>query len=338
MQSYASLRARGRVWDLLPGFAGISTDISLRIASFAPLAGARMMCADRGGYSMCDGFLHSVRSEGGLRDDYLFAMRRFLAENLHKCRASEVRRRVALVCVFGCLAMQIAAVAELGGDVDLIFALALNLARVGVDTEGHSVLACGWGCFHGDSHNEDCPGGLGPPLYAACGPEGSVAVVSLFIRLGAPLKDRAAFVTRAGFDFEESALCRAVRFNMHAIVCTLLRAPAMSVGHGMGLRYRCRALGSRGWESALYVAANRGHLDIVKALLVARACPSSHANSVHKDQDGVAKMSAWDFDVSDRARGALVLEAFQTCGCRCCCRGCSKIYKHRTYFKFGAFR
>ena len=312
MQRYISLRERARAWNLAPMFCGMPTEMMLRVASFAPLAGARMMCIGRGSYSLCDNFLGSIKEGRGLRGDYLLAMRRFLQKNLGGTG----------FVTNGDLEMQIAAVAELGGDVDLIFALALIL-KDEVSVHAGYPIDDYWGV---DFLGGVCHGRLGPPLYAACGPKGSDAVVSLLIRLGASVEDRRAFVSvRSGASEEESALGRAVGLKKQSTVCLLLRASALTACGGVDRRYRCPDMGSRGWLSALYMAAASGHCGIVKALLGACACPS-RPNSSRECK----LLSAWEYEDSDHA-GALVLEAFLVCERRCCCSTCKYIFKHRDY-------
>ena len=344
MQHYIFIREQARVWNLAPTCFGLPTEIMLSIASFAPLAGARMLCTGRNSYAMCDSFLRSVQTERGLRGNYLSAMRRFLCDC--RCRGNRVLRRQIQQLVISKysldLEMQIAAVAEFGGDADLVFSLALILEDEVAGYEGHHVSRY-WSAL--DSYRWVCHDGLGPPLYAACGPTGSDAVVSLLIRLGAPAGDRRVFVSGKGDSvyLEESALCRAVRLQKQSTVCILLRASALTACQGMDRRYRCLDIGSGGWQSALYVAAVGYvgyHGGIVKALLEARACPS-RANCCHWDRVCVdyARRARFfldrhvsvEYTCFDHARGALVLDAFLTCERRCCCSSCMSIFGYRDY-------
>ena len=328
MQRYISLRERARAWNLAPMWCGMTTEMILQIASFAPLAGARMMCTSRGSYSVCNNFLQFVIVAWGLRGVYLFAMRRFLGENVRGRCNSALGRQIQHLATSGYgmdLEMQIAAVAELGGDADLVFALALILADEVAEQAGHPVSDYWWG-----SSSEACHGSLGPPLYAACGPTGCDAVVSLLIRLGAPVWGRKAIgsVLVANKEIKENALCRAVRLEKQSTVCILLRASAVTASHGMDRR--CFSMGSMGWASALYVAATSGHGGIIGALLGARACPS-RTNAFYMDRLRVDKMSAWEYKRSGDERGALVLEAFLACERRCRCGPCTYISKFHSY-------
>ena len=325
MRRYKPLEERARVWNLAPRFCGMSTEMMLRIASFAPLAGARMMCTGRGSYSVCNILLRSIHDERGLRSDYLLAMRRFLWEGVRycrNCRKFAMGRQIQLSCTTGDLEMQIAAVAELGGDVDLVFALALILEDEGSAREGHPCYPY-WGA---DLLNGRWPGGLGPPLYAACGRKGSDAVVSLLIHLGASVD---VGISKRSVDSgkveEQSALGRAVSLKKQSTVCLLLRASALIAWGGKDRLYWCPDMGERGWRSALYMASAGGHGGIVKALLGACACPSL-SNYSHNGKH----LSAWENKDSGHA-GALVLEAFLACERRCRCSTCKKIFELRDY-------
>ena len=335
MQCYVSIRERARAWNLTPRCCGMPSEMMLRIASFAPLAGARMMCTCRRSYSVCEIFLHAIRDGRRDRGDYLKAMRCFLWENTRcDCNSAKTRqiRRLATNGYGLDLEMQIAAVAELGGDADLVFALALILEDEVVGHVGYHVSNYWSASYY--PHSEVCPGSLGPPLYAACGPKGSNAVVSLLIRLGAPVTDRRAFVTGTSVcdvNNEESALCRAILSEKPSTVCMLLRASALTACHGRDKRFRTPDMGTSGWSSALYVAARGDQVGIVRALLEARACPSQ-ANAVyHRDRRCVDRRSAWECVAFGHARGALVLEAFLACERRCCCSHCKDIYKCGDY-------
>ena len=308
-------------------YISLPMDTVLLVASFAPLAGARMMCTGRGSYQVCDFFLRSVQDKRGLRGEYLSALCRFLRAN--------VRRQVVTIGLGLCvladadLEMQIAAVAELGGDPDLVFALAWILKQIVAEQHGHRVSDY-W------TSGVVWHGLLGSPVFAACGPTDSDAVVSLLIRLGAPVADRVRCVTAAGVVIYESALCRAVRLKKPSTVCMLLRASALEMEKGWYRRFTEVGVVMGRWESALARAVVGGHCGIVKALLEARACPSK-ANAVKYQGRRVAgrrcvgKLSAWECTDSGRVRGAFVLEAFLACERRCCCNGCEHVFKYRDY-------
>ena len=335
MQRHISFRERARGWNLAPMCRGMSKEMLLLVASFTPLAGARMICTCRrscysvctghGSYAVCDNLLQSLSDERGLRSDYLSAMWRFLRANKWQRLFPEFPKGHVPE-----LEELIAAVAELGGDADLVFALALILQVEVSDRHGERVYD-----YWGDP--AVCDGRLGPPLFAACGPKGSNAVVSLLLRLGAPVGGRKVYVAEAYKYFEYdseiklSALWRAVRLQKHSTVCMLLRASALAACKGRDFESRKAEVGAWMWCSALFGAAAGGHVGIAGALLEARACPSRTNIVRHNNPHDVEKLSAWEFTHKGRALGAFVLEAFLACERRCCCKLCKGVFKCRDY-------
>ena len=210
----------------------------------------------------------------------------------------------------------------LGADADLVFALAL-MANVHKSRFGSRAVDMGF-----------CLGGVGGELlYAACGPGGNDAVVSVLLGLGVSVDDPRPLVACQPGRREGTPLVRAVCSGRESTVWTLLRhgaLPDIIVRHE-----RLHYCGCDRKATALYIAVRARSRGMVKALLEHGACPSSICRIVGRcarcDRAGSVavgpehkfiQLSAWQLgDYEDRL---FVLNALVSCERRCRCHVCSE--------------
>ena len=72
---YMAMGPRARMWKMSRSCCGMPEEILCHIASFAPLAGARLLLTCRGGVCVCSRFLDSFVDESELWPLYLHGLR-----------------------------------------------------------------------------------------------------------------------------------------------------------------------------------------------------------------------------------------------------------------------
>ena len=345
--THGAMVPRVRVWNMSRSCCRMPAEILCHIASFAPLAGARLLLTCRGGVCVCDRFLDSFVSESELWYVYLQTLQYLLSTcprltmgvgrcssqadglvgrgHLHHDTTAEAT--VLFVGDLGARQLGVefkAAVAQgitLGADADLVFVLALMFTAYKSEFESR---ACGRGFCLGDVGEE--------LLYAACGPRSNDAVVSVLLGLGAPVDDLRPLVGCRTGKREETPLVRAVSWGKESTVRTLLRrgaVPDMIVGFATLCYCGCERK-----ATALYIAVRARRRGIVEALLEHGACPSSVCRIARRCTrcDPVGSLavgcgyrfiqrSAWQLD--DYEDRLFVLHALMSCERRCRCHVCS---------------
>ena len=323
---YRALEQRASEWTVTVNLCGLSTVLLHEIASFVPLAGARLMVTCRGGLPVFFCFERWLRSLAGqTRNIYqqaVFALTRCL-------RGHD--------CDYDMGFDEVGDALELGADADLLFALLQifmnHRSRIVTELHCHRDLS---GAF---SNNINY-------LYAACGPRGADSAVSLLLQNGFSVnaRDDGPFADIEIWKGKCTGRPKTIKTSLHRAVWSK-RITAMHIllrcGAFWGLRggtyddrWFARYAYSPLWL-ALYLAKRSkddkvdNRVAVLKCLLQHRLCPHdvAYRRGVYAGGEKACLLQL-------EAGGDFLFRVFKSCEPRCCCDKCEKALVNGSFIKY----
>ena len=326
---YRTLEQRASEWGPCAASCRELPPALLReVASFVPLAGARLMVTCRGGLSELFRFERWLRS---------LARRNFSIPGLSYYWRAMVALRATLpkrapdIDVHR-YAKMIALALEAGADADLLFAALQMLMGTKSCCRFNRKLMDG---FEFDGEDDESPSDSNH-LYAACGPRGKDSAVSLLLRIGFNANARTdrpmgfGYINMSPRFVQESAnpLQRAVLWARVPAIGMLLRCGALGDLRGasygdLGKRYTSYVRSSLWLAFRLTTKKKANHdksVAALKCLLQHRLCPHDVAYRCRLGRDDIGDMNLLQLE----AGNDLLFRVFVHCEPRCCCDMCDR--------------
>ena len=328
---YRTLEQRASEWLAAVSCCSLPPAQLHEVASYVPLAGARLMVTCRGGLPdlfRFERWLRSLAQHNFLQDNSLLEWRNIYEQAMLALWATLPKHAPDLRVHR--YAKMVALAVEAGADADLLFAaLQMLMATKSVSSFARDLLEG----FEVEGPDDERPDDTNH-LYAAYGPHGKDSAVSVLLRIGFDANERTdrpmsfGYINTSPRLLRESAspLQRAVRWARSPAFGMLLRHDAFGDLRGasfgpLGDNYTTYVRSSL-WLALLLTTRKKADhdksVDALKVLLQHRLCPHDVAYRCRVGRDDIDDRSLPCLDEGND----LLFRVFVHCEPRCCCDMC----------------